>query len=222
MKLKFWIFLGCTALLGATAVQAQERSAGGPVETQMTWVALKSLVDSVGVKVDGLTARVNQGVECGKLGKLYAPGGPGADGMGCKTVEDARVTNLINTVNTLNSNFSNLQTTFNTSNVTNIASCSKVGMIYAPAMPGADSKGCVTPVTGKDCVMNQVTACGGVGNCVTQQRVWSSRGANYINTTVPTTWKDGDTYIWHYASTQNDYGGGQCVDGKITFFTTGH
>lgn len=69
--------------LGFNSVHAQERAAGGTVETQMTWSALSSLVNAASAKADAVNSRVDQAVVCGKKGMVYAPGAAGVDGAGC-------------------------------------------------------------------------------------------------------------------------------------------
>ncbi len=63
---------------------AQERAATGPMDTQMTWTALSTMISSVGTKVDGANKRMDQLVICSKKGMLYAPGDAASDGQGCK------------------------------------------------------------------------------------------------------------------------------------------
>lgn len=72
-------------LSGSTmfAPDAQERSAGGSVETQMTWSALSNLVSGANAKSDAVNARMDQVVKCNKKFKVYAPEVTGADGDGC-------------------------------------------------------------------------------------------------------------------------------------------
>lgn len=70
--------------MAALSLQAQERAAGGPVETQMTWSALNDLVKAANVKIEGVNSRIDQIVVCGTKGWTYAPGAPGADAQGCK------------------------------------------------------------------------------------------------------------------------------------------
>ncbi len=66
---------------------AQERAAGGAVDTQMTWSALSTQINGVSVKADAVNSRVDQAVVCGRLGKVYAPGATGADANGCLSAQ---------------------------------------------------------------------------------------------------------------------------------------
>lgn len=69
-----------TALLCAMVLpaQAQERAAGGPIDTQMTWSALANKVQAADDKATGAHTRLDQLEACGKDGKFYAPNAPGA------------------------------------------------------------------------------------------------------------------------------------------------
>ncbi len=78
----------------AMPATAQERTAAGALDTQMTWTALKNLVDATSVKVDAVNARVDQGVVCGKKQMYYAPGANGADNDGC--LGNTNIVNIIN------------------------------------------------------------------------------------------------------------------------------
>ncbi|PZP40401.1 MAG: hypothetical protein DI585_01040 [Pseudomonas fluorescens] len=73
--------LATCALL--TSPHAQERAAGGALETQMTWSALSSQIGAVKNDHEMLKAVVDQITTCGKSGRFYAPGTAGADGSGC-------------------------------------------------------------------------------------------------------------------------------------------
>lgn len=73
-------------LLSVLAVShgvAQERTAGGPVDTQVTWTALSDMAKAASNKADAVNTRVDQIVVCGKIGRVYAPGTGGADANGC-------------------------------------------------------------------------------------------------------------------------------------------
>ncbi|RYG59709.1 MAG: hypothetical protein EON60_09625 [Alphaproteobacteria bacterium] len=189
---------------------AQERAATSNLETQMTWSALSNKIATLEGTINGLIKQIEQAKLCGAAEKLYAPGASGADGKGCKAVAKTDLTQLTDIVNST--------TTYNISE----QKCTAQGYVYAPGKPGADKDGCLKTIAGKGCTMDQVKRCGKVGNCVVAARTWKSmKDAPYTKTVVPTKWKHGDTYLWHYASTDNDYGGGQCIDGEITYFTTG-
>lgn len=82
--------LGLTAL--ASPVQAQERSAMGNTEVQMTWSSLTNLVAAANNRAAAVESRMNQMIICNKKFKLYAPGYPGADGDGC--IENALIKQL--------------------------------------------------------------------------------------------------------------------------------
>ncbi|PZP40400.1 MAG: hypothetical protein DI585_01035 [Pseudomonas fluorescens] len=102
MKFQIFILLGL-ALVGAP--YAQERTAGGALDTQMTWSALSAKIDAVSLKSDAVNTRVDQVVLCGKKGMTYAPGTQGADAEGCMTPQS----------------------------VTKIVNCGNQGAVYSPA-----------------------------------------------------------------------------------------
>ena len=102
MKFQIFILLGL-ALVGAP--YAQERTAGGTLDTQMTWSALSAKIDAVSLKSDAVNTRVDQVVVCGKKGMTYAPGTQGADAEGCMAPQS----------------------------VTKIVNCGNQGAVYSPA-----------------------------------------------------------------------------------------
>lgn len=98
--MKTVIALSVTAFLLAFSVNAQERTAAGAIETQMTWSALSAKIGQVDSKIGGVKSLVDQSIVCGQKGMVYAPGGTGIDGQGCKEAAvPASVMNLINTAN---------------------------------------------------------------------------------------------------------------------------
>lgn len=216
--------------MGLTAT-AQERAAGSALDTQMTWSSLSTKVKSTQTYAEGVNAKIEQAIVCGKQNRLYAPAAPGANSQGCKDVDissDPSFVSLQNTVNSLKTTVTQVNTTVTNmkTNVDNSVTyngkeqvCTAQGYVYAPGKPGADGNGCLKPTTGRDCTMDRGAACGR-GDCLVRARYPFGSGENY--TQVPTTWKDGDTYIWKYTSTNNDYGGAQCKDGTLKYFATGN
>ena len=81
------------------SAHAQERSAAGSVDLQMTWTALNSLVQSSVAKSDMVNARVDQVVICNRKAMLYAPGS-GADADGC--IENSKIVALGQRVDAIN------------------------------------------------------------------------------------------------------------------------
>lgn len=71
MSLKFVMMAG--GLLVGGAVQAQERSAGGSLDMQMTWSALKTIVDGANAKSDAAHQRIDRIIACSKRGMAYVP-----------------------------------------------------------------------------------------------------------------------------------------------------
>lgn len=140
---------------------AQERSAMGAIDTQVTWSALRTMVDAANTKSDAVNARMDQVVVCGKKGMVYAPGATSADGDGCLSAGG-----------------------------------------------------------GKGCVMDVVAVCGSTTNCRVAVPILPYKlNKNNGNTTmpVPTNWQNGEMYIWKYADTNNNKGGGQCIDGTMHY-----
>lgn len=226
IKVQFLGFFCLSLMLGA-AGQAMaagvERSAGSGMDTQMTWSALSTQIDAANVRITGLDAKLSQSILCGKLNKLYSPGAPGADANGCKDLVltgNPDYINLVNSLNATNTNVTNLKNSVNTTNTynTNEQKCTAQGMVYAPGQSGADGNGCKGAVAGKSCSMNVGAACGGGGCVVIAKYPYPSKSTSG----VPSTWRDGESYYWHYAATSNDYGGGQCINGTIHYFTTGN
>lgn len=215
------IALAALSCMTLTAT-AQERAAGSTLETQMTWSALSSKIKTTQDYAEGVNSKLDQAIACGKLGKLYAPGANGADPKGCKEAvidlsTNPTIVNLTKNISTITTNVEKT-TNYNTAEL----KCTQQGYVYAPGLKISDPNGCLKPVTGKKCTMDKASACGSATNCVVAARTpFKQKGGNYVYTQVPTTWNDGDIYIWHWDSTQNDYGGGQCIDGSIRYFTTG-
>ena len=65
------------------ALHAQERVAGGALDSQMTWTALSNKIDQASQKTDILQAQVDQIKKCGAKRMSYTPGAAGADSDGC-------------------------------------------------------------------------------------------------------------------------------------------
>ncbi len=72
----------------ATAGHAQERTAAGVLDTQMTWSTLKSLVDAASVKSDAAHSRIDQILTCNKKNMIYSPDSSGTDTQGCIANKD--------------------------------------------------------------------------------------------------------------------------------------
>lgn len=113
------LILGLLCLAGSAF--AQERSATGSMETQMTWSALSDQVNIAKTQLAGANVRINQVVVCGRKSMLYAPGA-GADSQGCVAGNGSLPPSVLATLNT---NTTNIQTV--TANVTAIAACSQSG-----------------------------------------------------------------------------------------------
>lgn len=155
-NLAIWTIFGYMTILGTTAAQAQERAAGGAMETQMTWSALSSQISGVNTKLEGTNSRIDQIVVCGKLGKIYAPGAVGATPQGCveaSSTGGTDLTTIVNTLTTLSNNFTTLNNTVTTNN-TKIVNCGKTGAAY-------NGTTCVLP-TAQSC---RITSQAGTGGC---------------------------------------------------------
>ncbi len=87
-------FLIAMALgLVVSPAHAQERTAAGALDTQMTWSALSNQIATVNGKVTlvdskigALDGRVNKLEVCSRSGRIYAPDKTGADSNGCIAV----------------------------------------------------------------------------------------------------------------------------------------
>ncbi len=76
-------FLVTICLLTPT-LHAQERTASGPLQTEASWNALKSLTDNANNNAKSAHIRLNQIDLCAKKGMFYAPGTGNTDENGCK------------------------------------------------------------------------------------------------------------------------------------------
>lgn len=112
MKNLFIVFV-LSLCAAVPSVYAQERTAGGSFDTQMTWTALSTLVKSADAKADMVNVRVDQVVACSRRGMLYAPNAGGGD----PCVVPAANPTTQNTVNT-------------------IASCNAAGYLFNPSTGG--------------------------------------------------------------------------------------
>lgn len=141
-----------------SSASAQERTAAGALDTQMTWTALASKIGSVEAKITGVDTRVTQAVVCGRQSKFYAPAAPGADSAGCLSIDLSVVTKLQNDLNTANNNVNTLN-----SKVASIINCNSQGKLW-------NGGGCInTPSPSK--FTSVVQAIGPTGNDTTSVTV---------------------------------------------------
>lgn len=63
---------------------AQERTAGGNLQTEATWTALKNATDQANGNAKMALSLAEAIKNCGMKGLVYAPGMAGADSTGCK------------------------------------------------------------------------------------------------------------------------------------------
>lgn len=141
------LFALATMLAMTTSALAQERTAGGPIETQMTWSALTARIGAADTKIIGVNGRIDQLTVCGGKGMVYAPGQNGADTQGCKQPATASsittdITNLRNSLNATNGSLGTVSNGLNATNskVSSIISCNQQGLIFNGA-------GCVAPAS---------------------------------------------------------------------------
>ncbi|NTB05788.1 hypothetical protein [Agrobacterium tumefaciens] len=83
MKLFVFVTVICLSSLSA---HAQERTAGGTLQTQASWNALQSLYEQANGTAKNAHFRLNQAEKCADKGMLYAPNSSNKDGDGCKQV----------------------------------------------------------------------------------------------------------------------------------------
>lgn len=140
----------CCSLLAAIfplMTQAQERAAGGTTETQMTWTALKSQVDTARAESTAAHTRIDKIQVCSKKQMIYVPNAAGADADDC--INNAKLENVI--------------------------TCGKSGMVFNGTKcidPEAESIACAKKnllYNGKDCVVSIAPKCKLVNSTVTSR-----------------------------------------------------
>jgi hypothetical protein len=145
--MKYLMILACAAV-PLVGVQAQERTAGSTLDTQMTWSALSSKIGGVDTKVDGVNSLVQQSIICGRKGMIHAPGGSPVDSQGCKDPKDTtNLSTVNNSLTTTNTNLTNLANTVNSLNtqVTQMMNCNDNGQLF-----DRSASKCVAPSGGFD------------------------------------------------------------------------
>ncbi|MGP4686740.1 hypothetical protein ACSV5K_10295 [Agrobacterium pusense] len=86
------------ALVMVPLSHAQERTAAGATETQMSWTALSTKIDAAKNAANEVNIRVNQIAACGRKGLVYGPGEPTRDSDGCvKPFADPTALNQLST-----------------------------------------------------------------------------------------------------------------------------
>jgi hypothetical protein len=123
-------------------VHAQERTASGALDNQVTWTALSTLAKAASDKADAVNARVDQSVVCGRKGMVYAPGVAGIDGDGCLTAA---------TASTVINQLTNLQNLANGSN-----GCGAQGRVF-------NGHSCVAPASSAVSVSCRIETTGALG-----------------------------------------------------------
>jgi hypothetical protein len=114
--------LALLTLILVPASWAQERTASGAIETQMSWTALSAKTDAAKLAAEAVNIRVNQVAICGRKGLLYGPGDPTRDGDGCvKPFVDDTAMNQLN------------------AKINNVISCASQGRVF-------NGNNCVTTV----------------------------------------------------------------------------
>lgn len=122
--MKFLFILA--ALVATGPVMAQERSAGGTRETQMTWSALSNQISAVQAQVGNTNGRIDDIVTCAKKGMVYALGAAGVDSQNCLATAGSVPPGVLASLNTNTTNIQNVAT-----NITAIANCSQSGGVIA-------------------------------------------------------------------------------------------
>lgn len=95
MRCRFLAIVFTLCLAWPLGVFAQERAAGGNLEVQANWTALKNMITAQDMKITGLTDLANAIKGCGVKGMIYAPGTAGIDGQGCKTAGGSLATTRV-------------------------------------------------------------------------------------------------------------------------------
>ncbi|WP_142781092.1 hypothetical protein [Agrobacterium sp. T29] len=182
MKTPLLLILLLLALL--SSVHAQERTAAGTMETQMSWSALSSKIGTVDAKVFGINSLINQDIACGRKGMLYAPG-PGADGQGCMKpfVDDTAL-------NQLNAKMNSALACASQGRMFNGSSC----VTAAVALPAAPRLQCrvashVGPgphyASRAQCNSDEIMTGGGGQSETEGTNLCSGLGSSFIHATVP-------------------------------------
>ena len=83
MKNTTYLTLSLALLALPFTVNAQERTVGGPLQTEASWSALANLANQANSQAKVAQVLANAIVECGKKRMFYGPGQPGADAQGC-------------------------------------------------------------------------------------------------------------------------------------------
>jgi len=69
------------------AVHAQESTATGPLENQMSWSALHNLIEQANGNAKNALTLATAIKDCGVQKKIYGPGAEGADANGCVSIQ---------------------------------------------------------------------------------------------------------------------------------------
>lgn len=141
--------LAVALLVPVSSGIAQERTAGGALDTQMTWSGLSAQIGTVKTQIDAVNTRVDQAVVCGRKGMVYAPDTNDADSQGC--VMPATASSVINQLTNLQNSVGGVQNSVNISN-----SCGSQGKV-------SNGGGCVNPASSAPSISCRVETAGATG-----------------------------------------------------------
>lgn len=164
-----------------SAASAQERTAAGALDTQMTWSSLAAQAQAASNKADAVNTRIDQAIICARKGKIYAPGL--GDTQGClepSSNTNVDLTTIVNSLTTLNSTVSSVSNNFtnNTTSVSNIIACNKSGLIF-------NGTSCVSPAGKANCSLQVVSSGSSGGNCSSCNNSVNSCPSGYQQTGDP-------------------------------------
>lgn len=183
MKNPLLLILSLLALL--PNVHAQERTAAGTMETQMSWSALNTKIATANTKADAVNTRIEQVIVCSRKGLLYAPGQSEADGQGCVKpfVDDSAM-------NQLNTRMNSVLACAGQGRMFNGSSC-VTAAVATPATPRLQCR--VTSNVGPgphyasraQCNSDEILTGGGAQSETSGTNLCSGQGSSYIHATVP-------------------------------------
>lgn len=177
-------FLLCTVialLVAPLHAYAQERAANSPLsEQKISWDSLVDQVNLVTVKVDAVNTRMDKTTNCGRNGKLYAPGVSGTTIGDCfevSSVSGKNLTTIINDISSTRTNAISLNNNINNSNTTlkTITQCGKAGQ-------GFNGSSCITPAVKANCTLQIVSSGSSGGTCSSCNSSVKSCPSGYIKT----------------------------------------
>ncbi len=85
------IYLLALLCFAVSLAHAQERTAAGSLNSQMSWTALQNRIEQANGNAKSALTLVNAIKKCGDQKKLYGPGATGADANGCVAAQSSHM-----------------------------------------------------------------------------------------------------------------------------------